>query len=408
MKRLRACVALVLPLLSSGCLRSTWSEEQKAVLRDLRLVESSEADPTNRYADDERAARFGQRLFFDVRLSSNGAVACATCHVPMKGFQDGTPVARGVGITSRRTMPIAGTSQSPWFFWDGRKDSAWSQALGPLENPDEHDLDRVALVRVLAEHYASEYEALFGPLPDTTELPEHASPNRTDAAWDAWQSMPDSARVEVNRAFANAGKAIAAYERKLQPGTARFDRFVDAVLKGDDSGRNWLSSEERAGLELFIGKANCIQCHNGPRFTNDDFANTGVPASRTSAEDTGRRLGAGEALQDEFNCLSPYSDATPEQCRELAAVRTESAHAERQFKVPSLRDVADRAPYMHAGQFATLEAVIEHYDRAPSAPSGHSELVPLGLSESERRALVSFLHTLSAPLATEQTWLVKP
>ena len=100
----------------------------------LAELEPLPRDPTNRVADDPRAADLGRRLFFDTRLSSNGRVACSTCHQPDRGFQDGTALATGVGITARRTMPIAGMARSPFLFWDGRKDSLWAQALGPLES----------------------------------------------------------------------------------------------------------------------------------------------------------------------------------------------------------------------------------------------------------------------------------
>src|SRR5690242_9320383 len=108
-----------------------------AELKDLWLasLEPLPADPGNRWADDPSAAKLGERLFFDTRLSSNGEVACASCHDPRKDFQDDLPLARGVGTTARRTMPIAATAYSPFLFWDGRKDSQWAQALGPLESP---------------------------------------------------------------------------------------------------------------------------------------------------------------------------------------------------------------------------------------------------------------------------------
>ncbi|HEX2059536.1 MAG TPA: cytochrome-c peroxidase, partial [Thermoanaerobaculia bacterium] len=98
---------------------------------------------------------------------------------------------------------------------------------------------------------------------------------------------------------------------------------------------------------------------------------------------------------DEFNCKSKWSDAQPGECSELDFMAVDSHELERAFKVPSLRNVADRAPYMHAGQLATLDDVIAHYDHAPSAPSGHTELKPLHLSAKERRQLASFLRTLS-------------
>jgi hypothetical protein len=104
-----------------------------------------------------------------------------------------------------------------------------------------------------------------------------------------------------------------------------------------------------------------------------------------------------QALADEFNCLSPHSDAEEEDCSELRFAKTDDHTLERQFKPPPLRNVAERAPYMHAGQFQTLRAVLEHYNRAPEAPGGHSELQPLHLSEQELAQLEAFLRSLSGP-----------
>ncbi len=394
----------------SGCAHTqAWSDAEKSQLAELRLSEAPlPPDPSNRVADSEVAARLGQRFFFDARFSANGAVSCATCHLPEKDFQDGLPLGKGIGTTGRRTMPVTGSAASPWLFWDGRKDSLWSQALGPLESGVEHGGDRVQYYRLVASVYREDYERVFGALPRAVELPEHASPAMSDERWDAWTTLPAPDQDAVNRVFSNIGKSIAAYERKLMPGASRFDHYVDAILQGDDAGAaRAMSADEAAGLRLFIGKANCTQCHNGPRFTNDDFANTGVPDAGLKT-DIGRHLGSREVLQDEFNCVGPYSDARPEDCRELGALRAGDDHALRAFKVPSLRNVAARAPYMHAGQLATLMDVVDHYDRAPQAPAGHTELRPLGLTQEERGQLVRFLHALSAPLAVEPSWLRAP
>jgi len=402
---------LLATMVLSGCAHNTqaWSDPQKRQLEELRLAKTPlPPDPSNRFADSEPAAQLGQRLFFDTRFSANGAVSCATCHLPEKDFQDGLPLGKGIGTTGRRTMPVTGSAGSPWLFWDGRKDSLWSQALGPLESGVEHGGDRVQYYRIVRSVYRDEYERVFGELPGVSDLPEHASPALSDERWDAWMAMPARDRDAVNRVFANIGKAIAAYERKLMPGPSRFDRYVDAVLRADDAtAARAMSRDEVAGLRLFIGKASCTQCHNGPRFTNDDFANTGVPDAGAGT-DVGRHRGGREVLQDEFNCAGPYSDAGPGQCGELQALRAGDDHAVRAFKVPSLRNVAVRAPYMHAGQLASLTEVVEHYDRAPSAPAGHTELRPLHLTPEERRQLVQFLGALSAPLAVDPSWLRAP
>ena len=138
-----------------------WTAAEIDELRSLSLtaLDPVPPDPTNRVADDPRAAALGERLFFDARLSLDGKVSCGTCHQPQREFQDGTALAAGVGTTTRRTMPIAATSRSPFLFWDGRKDSQWAQALGPLESAVEHGGTRAQYAHVIAKHYAREYRS---------------------------------------------------------------------------------------------------------------------------------------------------------------------------------------------------------------------------------------------------------
>ena len=349
-----------------------WTEEDLALLRSMSLRELGPAppDPTNRVADDPRAAEFGRKLFFDTRLSANGQVSCATCHVPEREFQDGTPLGQGVGMTNRRTMPIAGMAHSPFLFWDGRKDSLWAQALGPLESAVEHGGSREQYAQVIAAHYRGDYETIFGAAPAL------------------------STRNEATSVFVNIGKAIAAFERTIHYASSRFDRYVDGLQDSGRAPQGVLSADEVAGLRLFIGKANCANCHNGPLLTNNEFHNTGVPARPGLPADTGRLAGADAVLRDEFNCRSRWSDS-PSKCAELEFLVTGDHVLERAFKVPSLRNVAERAPFMHAGQFTTLSQVVDHYSRAPKAPTGHSELEPLRLSAQERRQIEAFLRSLS-------------
>ncbi len=344
-----------------------WTEEERGRIASLSLssLPPLPPDPSNAVADDPAAAALGKALFFDTRLSGNGRVACATCHVPDRQFQDGTPLAHGIGTTTRRTMPVAGTAYSPWMFWDGRADSQWAQALGPLENRNEHGTSRAAVVQILSAHYAADYSAVFGRAPD-------AEP--------------------VDRAFSNAGKAIAAFERTLLPPHTRFDDYADAVAGGQPS--QALSEQEVDGLRLFIGKANCLNCHNGPLLTDQSFHNTGVPSVPGLPEDTGRATAVAIVQNNPFNCLGAFSDAQPGECAELTYMKTTGEDLVRAYKAPSLRGVAQRAPFMHAGQFASLEQAVAHYNAAPAAPAGHTELVPLGLTADERAALVAFLRTL--------------
>ena len=116
---------------------SDWSASEVALIRSMSLSQLGllPPDPSNRYADNEQAALLGQQLYFDTRLSGNGAISCATCHKPELSFTDGLPLAVASGTGTRHTPGLVGLSYSPWFYWDGRKDSQWAQALAPLEAP---------------------------------------------------------------------------------------------------------------------------------------------------------------------------------------------------------------------------------------------------------------------------------
>jgi cytochrome c peroxidase len=382
---------------------ATWKPAELAMLRSLSLrsLEPLGPDASNRYAGDPEAEALGRDLFFDARLSGNGKVSCATCHVATQDFQDGKPLADGVGRTARRTMPIAGTAHSPWLFWDGRTDSQWAQALGPLESAVEHGGTRAQYARVVAEQYRERYEAVFGRLPNLTSIPRHAGPVADSAARAAWNRISEEAQEQISRVYANIGKAIAAYERRIEPGVSRFDRYVDAEVAGArHTPESALTTDEVSGLRLFIGRARCVTCHNGARLTDDHFHNTGVPVPAvTLPADSGRSVGARQVVSGEFNCTSRYSDAKPEDCDELRFAVTSGPELVRAYKTPSLRNVVNRAPYMHAGQIASLDGVLAHYATAPAAPFGRSELVPLRLSPNERRQLIAFLGTLSGPIA---------
>ena len=354
-------------------------------------------DPSNAVADDQGAANLGHALFFDKRLSANNQVSCASCHQPERDFTDGLAHARGIGPLNRKTMSVVGAAHSSWQFWDGRKDSLWSQALGPLEASNEHGLTRSEVAAVVVRAYPELYTAVFGALPDlnsAARFPARASPQGDDAARAAWAKMTPTDREAVTQVFVNVGKALATYERGLSPSPTRFDSYAEAVANGDAAGANALTPAEVAGLKLFVGKAGCVTCHTGPLLTDESFHNTGVPAVAELPPDLGRITGAQLVRADEFNCLSRYSDAQPAQCTALKGLKADTFGLERAYKVPSLRDVAAHAPYMHAGQFKTLRDVLDHYNRAPAAPSGYSEIHPLGLSNIELDQLEAFLKTL--------------
>jgi len=392
-----------------------WSPDERAVLASLGLnrLPPVPIDPSNAVERLPAAVELGRRLFGDARFSRNGEVSCASCHDPRKQFQDGVQVGRGVGTGSRRSMPIVGAGHSPWLFWDGRKDSLWAQALGPLEDAVEHASNRTRLVQLVAANHRRDYEAVFGALPPLAGLPRDAGPHGDAAERAAWAAMDARQRDQVSRVFANMGKAIAAYEKSLSHEPSRLDRYVDAVVTGRAT-QGILHAQELRGLRLFIGKAQCVTCHNGPLLSDRQFHNTGVPPRDPARPDRGRAQATAKVRTDEFNCLGPFSDASPDQCQELRFMVGDDPSLEGAFKTPGLRGVAQRAPYMHAGQFAALEQVVRHYVAAPPAAVGRSELMrrgaggraaghdartPIELTDAEVADLVSFLGTLGAEQA---------
>ena len=358
-----------------------WTESEIIVLKSLWLESLPDLppDPSNAVADNSEAAEFGRQLFFDTRLSANGGISCATCHQQERRFTDGLQKAQAIGTTLRHTPSIVGTAYSPWQFWDGRRDSQWSQALAPLEDANEHATDRQQVVNLIAQDdaYRASYESLFGALPDLT----------------------DDDAVVLNTVFANVGKSIAAFERTVMPTASRFDEYVQAVVDDDvDRQQQLLSDDELRGLRLFIGEANCTQCHNGPLLSNHEFHNTGVISFPGDIPDTARAAGVKEVMANEFNCRGLYSDDPDLRCAELDFART-GVELIGAFKTPSLRNLEDTAPFMHKGQIATLADVLKHYNEAPDAMIGHNEAKPLGLGERELQQLEAFLNTLAAPVA---------
>ena len=363
---------------------AAWTERELRLLRSLWLgsLTPLSPDPSNRVADDPRAAEFGRRLFFDPQFSANGQIACANCHRPELYFTDGRAFSEGLAITGRGAPSLLGAAYSPWFYWDGRRDSQWSQALVPFEEPVEMGIDRRRVLQFIAadEGYLASYQQLFGPLPSA-----------------------DAGDQAISHSFARVGKVLAAYQRTLLPQYSRFDYYVESLLeeqKDPIEKPPALNGKEITGLRLFISeKTQCTRCHNGPLLSNFGFHNIGLIELKRGVRkyDFGRSKGAEQALQDPFNCLGQYSDAEPSQCGELKFIRLRGKELAGAFKVPTLRNVAETAPYMHDGRFANLHEVVEHYRQAPKRRLGHQELNPLLLTSEQVDQLVMFLKTLTGP-----------
>ncbi len=409
-----------LGMLSSSLSQSVWNKAEIELLGSMSITKlgAMPNDPSNLVAENNQAAELGQKFFFDKRLSSDGSVACATCHSSEKYFADDQARSEGVGMTNRKAPSIVGAGFYKWYFWDGRADSQWSQALGPLENANEHGGDRTQYARVVFENYKTEFEALFGQMPelaDTSRFPSHAGPVTDPKVSNAWQSMYPMDRKAVTRIFVNIGKAIAAYERKLNPGRSRFDTFVETLAhpENDPDASATLNDDEVAGLRLFIGKAGCVSCHNGPLLTDQQFHNTGVPTAKDLELDVGRGTGLQKLAASEFGCLTEYSDAKAAECAantttDAYDTSSEVKNMNGAFKTPSLRGASLHAPFMHAGQFKSLQEVLKHYSNAPSSPTGDSEIKPLSLSSLEMQQIEAFLKSLEAPVNADVRWLEDP
>lgn len=301
----------------------------------------------------ERVA-LGRRLFFDPRLSADGSLSCASCHEPARGFTDGR--ARSVGVFGRvgvRSAPtLVNRAYGRAFFWDGRATTLEEQVLQPIENPAELGLTTDRAVERLASgaEYAGRFEEAFGGPVDRMTL----------------------------------ARALAAYVRSILAGDSPVDRY----LNGESTA---LSIEAREGLRLFRGRANCVACHLGPTFSDERFHNTGV-AWAGQAGRAGRAGGAGQAGWD-GELLDIGRAAVTGKLEDRGA-----------FKTPTLRQIADTAPYMHDGRFSSLREVIDFYDDGGIAnPYRDEELRPLRLTLEEKRALEAFLRSLSGRV--QEGWI---
>ncbi len=299
------------------------------------------------------AVALGRRLFYDPRLSANGTVSCSTCHRQRLAFTDGRATSVGVSGTplAFNSMSLANLLWGPQrFFWNGRAATLEEQALVPIRHVDEMAQDLERLVAGLSAD--ADYRELFA-----------------------------TAYGEISAGA--IARALASFERTLVSSNSRYDQF----LRGEIT----LGAQEELGRKLFMAHpdvkvslrgGNCIDCHSqfltgGFSAGYDGFANNGL---------------------DDEDHLQPG----------LQAVTGKPAHRG-MFKVPSLRNIALTAPYMHDGRFTTLEAVLDHYDggvkysrtlsplivEADNRGGAAAERISLHLTADEKAAIIAFLHTLT-------------
>ena len=320
---------------------------------------------------DPRRIELGRKLFFDRRLSFNGTMSCAMCHVPEQGFTS-TASQLSIGIEGkslRRNAPsLLNVAWQANLFHDGRESSLITQAWMPLLHADEmanpsigHVLDRLRA------------------LPDYSGLFERAF----DGSGPAMQTV---------------GAAIAAFETTLVAADSRFDRWH---FGGDASA---LSALEQQGFRLFTGKAACSQCHlvgdKHALFADSQFHATGAGQANLPARSFVVPLAPGvQTVISDADLGAFASDAAPDLGRFEITLNPSERFA---FKTPTLRNVARSAPYMHDGSLPTLEAVVDFYDRGGGAlPTQSERLRPLGLSPEEKVALVAFLRALDGSSLAE-------
>ena len=310
----------------------------------------------------------GQKLFFDVRLSADQQVSCATCHQPDHAFQDNLPRARGAfgQEGTRKTPSLLYVSAQKDLFWDGRRSRLDDQALDPLLNPREHGLKDVDTLLATVEALPE-----YGPLFDAAnaELGQHVD-----------------RRVNQHTLV----RALAAFEAQLTDGKSPFETFH---YDGDSRA---ISTAAQDGWKLFSGRAQCIACHEvAPKapalFSDHDFHalnSNRRPAGQALADLVDRYLLARQAGQSLDAIL--LSDANMSELGRF--VVTQSPADIGKFKTPSLRNVAITAPYMHDGSVATLREAVDLEIYYRGAQDGH----PLILTDPEKGELVAFLNTLTS------------
>jgi len=349
------------------------------MLHDMTLPGAPPPDPTNAMADDAAAAALGKLFFSEAAFSPSGKVSCVSCHGPAKQFQDGVPQStQGVAPVDRNAPAIALAAHARWQFWDGRADTLWMQALGPIENPREFGSSRLFVAHAVTTNYASAYAAVFGPLADLSDgsrFPASGKPGDP-----TWQGMTAADQKTVTDLFVNVGKAIAAYERTLRVKPNR----LDAYIAGDPSA---LSAAEKTGLFTFF-TASCAECHWGPRLTDDAFHPDRYPTGRQDGQaDRGRIDGVTQLLANEFAQPHPGLASLPSQLGS--------------FKTPTLRGIVGSAPYGHGGTLATLLDTTKNYGTAGLPISdpravGTTEPWLVQFAQAHADELVPFLEVLTA------------
>jgi cytochrome c peroxidase len=364
------------PAAGEEAAESFGESERAAILAHGPWPPAFEPDPSNRVSGKAAAIALGRQLFFDTRLSADGVRSCATCHDPARAFSDGRDRSIGLARVDRNAIALANLGLNRWFGWSGATDSLWAQSIRPIL--DDKELggtpERVRDVVASDRELAAAYARVFGSV--------------------AAGEQPEAALV-------NVAKALAAFQETIVTGRTAFDDLRDALERDDREGMARYPVAARRGLRIFVGKGQCSACHFGPNFTNGEFDDVGVPYfAEPGRVDQGRHGGIALLRASPFTLLGPYND-DPGRITAAPSRHVEPQHRNwGEFRVPSLRNVALTAPYMHNGSLPTLEAVVRHYSQVDierlHGDDGARLVRPLHLSPREIADLVAFLETLSA------------
>jgi len=307
-------------------------------------------------------AKLGELLFFEQRLSGDGSTPCSKCHDPKQGWGTTDDLSIGYPGTQhfRNSHTVLNTGHLKKYFWEGRATSLEAQAGGAAGGQSAGNLQfdiGEARMRQVPE-YREMFMKVFGELP----------------TWD------------------NAARAIAAFQRTLNsdPKVVPFDRYMN----GDKSA---MTPQQVKGMELFKGKANCIACHDGMMFTDEDHHNLGLPRNPAFDDDPLRQIELRFRMKS--NGIQNYNEVDEDLGLYMATHRTQDIG---RFRTEKLRESKHTAPYMHNGVFSTLEEVVEFYDKGGEEPGKFKGvkdplMKPLELTADEKKALVAFLEALSSP-----------
>jgi len=350
-----AAGALLLPL--TGATAQTAPQDNPAYGQLAPLGDPP--NPPDNPTTPEKVA-LGKKLFFDNRLSGNGSISCASCHLPSAGWAFPQPISMGYPGTIhwRNSQTVVNSAYYGKLFWAGSSKSleaqARSAARGAVAGNGEDDMMEARLAFI--PEYRKQFREVFG---------------------DEWPKVR------------NAYRAIAAFQRTLVQPDTPYDRF----LKGETDA---LSEQGKRGLDLFVGKANCVACHNGPMLSDEKYYNIGVPP----AEEWENQPLAQITFRYEL-----YAKGVPEEkYRNLKNdlglyFQTRQDSDLGKFRTPSIRYVKYTAPYMHNGQLATLRDVVEFYNKGGGENAFMETktplMQPLGLTDQEIEDLVVFMEELS-------------